>query len=83
MKELNKRYFITCDRSADRVVYGIRYVHMIVREDEDMLFCVTMENHHNAPGSGNSKLEWVDPIDAFETVKEAQMEIIRRERFNG
>ena len=78
-----QQWFIAETKDGDNPKYDIRWVHTIVRQEEDSLFCVTMENSYNSPDSRNAKLEWLDQSRMFETVKEAQMEIIRLERFDG
>ena len=77
----NKRWFI-----ADK--NNVRWVKCFITENLEWDNCfthlvVSMNNNFNqATGVKDVMVESIDIKNFFATMKEAQMEIIRRERFN-
>lgn len=71
-----KRWFITDKKE-------IRYIHTVLKKDDEaaVLFVVSMANNYNCPCYANTKLEYANYSNCFESLKECQFEIIRRERF--
>lgn len=77
-----KRWFIKLVNGK----YEVRYIVCIIRnnieyDNQTNSLVVHMENSYNPPDSINSTLEEVCIKDVFATKEVAQMEIIRRERF--
>ena len=79
MKE-EKRWFITKD--GKEVHWVQSYIREYINYDFDTNHCiVAMKNSLNAPDAHGCSIKEINIKDFFNSVKEAQMEIIRRERF--
>jgi len=79
MKE-EKRWFITKDGKSVNWVQS--YIRKNISYDNGTNHCVVaMDNNCNYPDAYGCRIEEVNIKDFFNSVKEAQMEIIRRERF--
>jgi hypothetical protein len=74
--ENNKKWFLTEKNE-------IRYLHTVIiaKKEDDETLAVTMENPYNCPDTRNTRIEWVNEHDFFDSLKDCQFEIIRRERF--
>ncbi len=77
---MEKRFFITSQNTVRWIkVFITKYIQC---DDATTHLIVSMNNNQNeANQPSDCKIESVEPRDCFETLKEAQLEIIRRERF--
>jgi len=75
-----KRWFITKD--GENVHWVQSYIRKYIEYDNNTNHCiVAMENDLNCPDAYGCRIEEIDANDFFDSKKEAQNEIIRRERF--
>jgi hypothetical protein len=74
----DKRYVI----AGNKVKYVCKFLRKYIEYDNKTTnLAVTMENSYNQPCVSNTKIEEYDVDDFFMNEHDAQMEIIRRERF--
>lgn len=84
MNNPTKSWFITKEEGKYYCFFVVCVVRSVIEYD-DVVNClvVYMQNELNAPDSRNCKLAEFPVGDFFHTKKEAQIEIIRRERFGN
>ena len=76
------RWFITKD--GKNVHWVQSYIKKNIEYDNKINHCiVAMDNNFNSPGKFGCRIEEINIKDFFSTEKEAQLEIIRRERFEN
>ena len=75
---LINRWFITDD-------FEIRYAHSLISvneyDDATTFLVVSMQNNFNRPCRSNSKLEEINKNNFYPTLKDAQIELLIKERF--
>jgi hypothetical protein len=76
-----RKYFIASERQNEIKLRKIRFMYQFLRKLDDYVLVISMANRYNDPDTNNARIEWVSEADFFRTEKEAQFEIIRRERF--
>lgn len=81
--ENKKKYAIVIDNSGDSSVFRIRYIHTLIWHDseESIWMAVTMDNNYNKPDVQNARLEYIDDDSMFESIRETQLEVLVKERF--